>query len=242
MEPTFFPLLILNARPAAGKSEIIQALHDTPLETRITRFHVGPLHVIDDFPMLWAWFEEDQLLETSFQRPRLHTTPDGYFLHNDLWHLLIQRMCLNYEKWRRDAVEPHTVILEFSRGSEHGGYRRAYQHISTSILDQAACLYVNVSYAESARKNRERFNPERPDSILQHGLSTEKLAQLYERDDWEDFTLPDPKSIHVQEHSLPYVVFDNEDDVTTPGGEALYSRLEHSLGRLWALKQSWRKV
>jgi len=55
MSETFFPVLILNARPAAGKSEIIHALKTTPVEERIARLHVGPLHILDDFPMIWTW-------------------------------------------------------------------------------------------------------------------------------------------------------------------------------------------
>ena len=238
MQPNFFPLLIINARPAAGKSELTRALHDIPLEKRIARFHIGPLHVIDDFPMLWTWFEEDQLLEDIFQRPRLYTTPDQYFQYHDLWHLLIRRLCLEYEKQVRDLQEPHTVILEFSRGEEHGGYRTAYQHLSNLVLEQAACLYLQVSHAESTRKNKARFNPERPDSILQHGLSSEKMERLYKGDDWVEFTCSDPDYIHVREHEVPYIIFDNEDDVTTPGGEALFTRLEDRLSRLWALKQT----
>jgi len=179
MSETFFPILILNARPAAGKSEILHALKSTPVEERIARFHIGPLHILDDFPMLWAWFEEDHLLETVFHQPRLHTDADGYFLTNNLWHLLIERLSLEHEKWRRDTPEGHTAILEFSRGGEHGGYEAAYQHLSGEILNLAACLYVDVTYEESLRKNRARFNPERPDSILEHGLPDEKLERLY---------------------------------------------------------------
>ena len=238
MPSNIFPLLIINARPAAGKSELIQALHDIPLEQRIARFHIGRFHVIDDFPMLWTWFEEDQLLEDIFRRPRLYTTPDQYFQHLDLWHLLIRRLCLDYEKWVRDVQEPHTVILEFSRGEEHGGYRTAYQHLSNLVLEQAACLYLQVSHAESARKNKARFNPERPDSNLQHGLSSEKLNRLYKQDDWVEFTRSDPDYIYVREHEVPYIIFDNEDDVTTNGEEPLFTRLEHCLTRLWALKQT----
>jgi hypothetical protein len=236
MANSFFPLLIINARPAAGKSELIRALQEIPVEARIAKYHIGPMYIIDDFPMLWSWFEEDQLLEYVFQRPRLHTTSDEYFLNHDLWHLLIRRLCLNYQKWQRDATQPHTVILEFSRGKEHGGYRAAYQHLSERVLDHGASIYIKVSYAESARKNRERFNPERPDSILQHGLASEKLARLYESDDWEDFTGTDPSYIRVDDHRIPYVIFENEDDVTTARGDALFDRLEDCLARLWKLK------
>lgn len=236
MSSPIFPLLILNARPAAGKSEMIRALQGIPLETRIDRFHIGPIHVIDDFPMIWSWFEEDRLLEQVFNRPRLYTTPDEYFLHPDLWHLLIRRLCLDYEKWVRDSGTDHTVILEFSRGREHGGYQAAYQHFSQKVLEQTACLYVQVSFEESLRKNNQRFNPDRPDSILQHGLEPGKIRRLYESDDWHEFTRADTSYIQIKGFQLPYVVFENEDDVTTLGGEALFARLEQCLSRLWALK------
>ncbi len=61
MEP-ISPVLILNARPAAGKSEIIAFLHSLDETERRDRFHLGRIVEIDDFPMLWTWFEEDTLL------------------------------------------------------------------------------------------------------------------------------------------------------------------------------------
>ena len=237
MSETFFPILILNARPAAGKSEILHALKTTPVEERIARFHIGPLHILDDFPMLWTWFEEDHILETVFQRPRLYTDAGGYFLNNDLWHLLIERLSLEFEKWRRDTPEDHTAILEFSRGAEHGGYEAAYQHLSGEILSLAACLFVDVTYEESLRKNRARFNPERPDSILEHGLPDEKLERLYREDDWSSFSSGDPHYLSVGDLQVPYVNFENADDLTSIGGEALYERLDERLGTLWSLWQ-----
>ncbi len=235
--PPFFPILILNARPGAGKSEIIHALHGLGEAERIQRFHIGPMHVLDDFPMLWTWFEEDEILEREFGRPRLHTTRDGYFIHEDMWHLLIRRLALEYAKWRRDAEGEATVIIEFSRGSQHGGYRAAYPYLGHEILRQAASLYIQVSFEESLRKNRLRFNPERPDSVLEHGLTDAKLRKLYEQDDWSEFTAGDPDYLEVEGIRLPYAVFDNEDDVTTQPGPALFSRLESTLDRLWTLRQ-----
>lgn len=234
----FFPLIILNARPAAGKTEIISALRAVPHQERSERFHIGPMHILDDFPMLWAWFEEDRILETEFNRPRLHTTPDEYFLHDDLWHLLIRRLALDHEKWRRDNPGPATVIIEFSRGREHGGYEQAYPYLGEQIMNQAAAMYVNVSFDESLRKNQMRFNPDRPDSVLQHGLSEEKLRTLYAEDDWDEFSVADPQYLHVGSARIPYAVFQNDDDVTTSGGEPLYKRLEDCLSKLWSIHQS----
>ena len=231
-----FKTLLLIARPAAGKSEIINYLKNTSYEDRITRFHIGEFTEIDDFPMLWAWFEEDALLE-EMGYPRLHTTPDGYFLSQHLWDLLIERICLEYQKLMRD-FDGETVIIEFSRGSEHGGFRSAFEHLSTDILKSLAILYIDVPWDESLRKNRARFNPERPDSILEHGLSDEKLERLYRETDWKELTQSNSERLTIHGIEVPYAVFDNADDVTTAQGTALGERLEITMGRLWTRYKS----
>ncbi len=239
-----FPIIILNGRPAAGKSEIIDYLNRIPATERRAQLHIGELVEIDDFPMLWTWFEEDAILEKRLGRPRLHTDSDGYFIHNDLWHLLIERLALDYDKLLRDNPDihaGHTVLIEFSRGSEHGGYREAYPHLSDTILQQAAILYIDVSYAESLRKNRRRFNPARPDSILEHGLPDEKLERLYKDVDWEAISAAHPDTVVVKDIDVPYAVFANEDDVTTTLGPVFEQRLRTSLDTLWKRWQARRK-
>jgi hypothetical protein len=232
-----FPILILNARPAAGKSEIIHYLQDFHPEERRNRFHIGEMKIFDDFPMLWSWFEEDDILQNEFNLPRLHTTPDRYFNTKVFWNVLIHRLSVEYEKWQREVGGGWTGVIEFSRGSEHGGYREAYQHFSDGILERAARLYVNVSFEESLRKNRKRYNPERPHSILQHALEDEKIRSLYLEDDWFDFTASDPDVFSVRNIQIPYTNFENEDDVTTRAGEELGLRLEGVLQNLWNLWQ-----
>src|SRR5512143_1570091 len=116
IDNNLFDLILLIARPAAGKSEIIDYLKQTPPEERARRFHVGRFAEIDDFPMLWAWFEEDALLE-KMGHPRLHTDAEGYFLHNYLWDLLIERIGLEYLKKLRDlpdSARDYTLFIEFS--------------------------------------------------------------------------------------------------------------------------------
>ena len=232
-----FDILILTGRPASGKSEIIDFLTRTPLKDRGVRFHIGTLDVLDDFPMLWAWFEEDALLSQKLGRPRLYSDENGYFLHESFWHLLIERLSLEYQKRLRDPAyhEHTTALIEFSRGSEHGGYRCAFEHLSTEILSRAAILYVNVSFEESLRKNRRRFNPERPDSILEHGLSDEKLERLYREDDWTEVAPGSSGFVQVRGERVPYTVFENQDDVTTNKPDLLAARLETVLGQLWGL-------
>jgi hypothetical protein len=230
-----FDVLILIGRPASGKSEITELLKQVSPEVRRRRFRIADVDVLDDFPMLWAWFEEDHLLSERLGQPRLHTDADGYFKYPYLWHLLIERLGLEYHKRLRDDPMHHdhaTTIVEFSRGSEHGGYTEAFAHLADGLLRRAAVVYVRVSFEESLRKNRRRYNPERPHSILEHALPDEKLTRLYRDDDWDTFSAGDREYLAVRSMRVPYVVFENEDDVTTGKPDLLAARLEEVLGRL----------
>ena len=118
-----FKILLLIARPGAGKSEIIDYLKRTPLPERLERFHIGEFEEIDDFPMLWTWFEEDDILQ-ELGHPRLHSDDEGYFLSVAMWDVLIRRICLEYTKRLRDIPDYHqqkTTVIEFARCSQHGG-------------------------------------------------------------------------------------------------------------------------
>ena len=230
-----FDILILIARPAAGKSEIIDFLKKMDEGRRRSGFHVSHFEEIDDFPMLWTWFEEDRILE-KMGKPRIHTTAEGYFKERYLWDLLIRRICLEYRKKVRGFPAYHaeyTTIMEFSRGTEHGGFQQAFQQIDPDILSTSAVLYLDVSWEESLRKNRKRFNPDRPDSILEHGLPEDKMDKLYRRSDWEQVSSGDPAYLDFSNVKIPYAVFSNEDDVSSTAGNALRDRLEETLALLW---------
>ena len=229
MSKNIFDIIILNGRPASGKSEVIDYLKMVTDEERERRFHIGKFDEIDDFPMLWTWFEEDEILENIFHKPRIYS---------DFWHLLIERISIDYSKKIRDDSNYHdhtTSIIEFSRGTEHGGYKEAYKHLSDDILNKAAIFYIDVSFEESVRKNRNRFNPDKPDSILEHGLPDSKLKRLYGEVDWEDFIGYDPEYITIKGHRVPYVVFHNEPDITTERGDKLGIVMEKLFRKLWEI-------
>src|SRR5262245_20686196 len=173
-------VVILNGRPAAGKSEVIDYVKKTPVAERIRRFHIGEFEEIDDFPMLWQWFEDDDIRERH-GRHRLYTTSDYYFNDPFLWTLLIEKINGVYAKRLRDDPSYHqktTAIIEFARGGARG-FEEAYAHLAPEILRRAGIVYIQVSYEESARKNRRRANKDRPDSILQHSLPDDKMEFYY---------------------------------------------------------------
>lgn len=234
MTGNIFPSILLIARPGAGKSEIINYLKNTAVKERRNRFHVGKMAEIDDFPFLWRWFEEDALL-SEMGKERLYTDSGGYFKETHLWDLLIKMINLDYKKFIRDTQNDgeKTVLLEFSRGKEHGGYKRALPLLSSEILKNLSIMYVNVSWDESLRKNKSRFNPDKPDSILEHGLPDEKLERLYRDCDFKEISASSENSLTINEVKVPYAVFENEDDVTSAMGQDLGDRLEETLSRLW---------
>jgi len=235
MATDHFDVLLLVARPAAGKSEVIDYLKRTPVAERLDRFHIGKFEELDDFPMLWTWFEEDHILE-ELGHPRLHSDKDGYFLQPYMWDVLIRRLCLDYTKLLRDHPNYHdkmTTIIEFARGSQHGGFQRAFDHLTKPVIERMAVIYIKVSWEESLRKNQARFNPDKPDSILEHGLPDDKLEVLYRNSDWEQVSAGSPTHLNIQGVQVPYAVFENEDDVTTGRGPALGNRLQQTLETLW---------
>ena len=224
------PILLLTARPGAGKSEIIKYLSGLDAKTRSENYHIGKMKIIDDFPFLWRWFEEDHLL-TQMHKERLFTDEEGYFKHHYQWDLLIHLINLEYKKFLRDTEDAgkYTVIIEFSRGKQHGGYARALPILSDAIVEKLSILYVNISWEESLRKNRRRYNPEKPDSILEHGMPDKKLEFMYSGCDFKEITIKDDEFCEIKGMKTPYAIFQNEDDVTTEYKPELGIRLKQCL-------------
>jgi hypothetical protein len=246
-----FEIIILNGRPAAGKSEIIDFLKKIPVEERLRRFHIGEFEEFDDFPILWERFEDDDLWE-KHGRPRLTSnrtfeyqgaTHEGYVFKDPFfWHWLIERLNFQYARRLRDNPDFHrttTAIFEFARGSQHGGWKEAYPYLSDAVLQRAATIYIRVSWAESLRKNRRRRNPNKPDSILEHSLEDLKMEFLYKDSDWEEFSSRDKDHLLVRGHRVPYAVFENEPEKTLDPAK-LGPHLEEVCSRLWKLRTAAR--
>jgi hypothetical protein len=248
MAGNIFDIIILNGRPAAGKSEVIDYLKSLPLDERIRRFHIGEFQEFDDFPILWERFEDDDLWE-KYGKPRLISsttfeyegkTLEGYnFKDVFFWHWLIEKLNLFYSKALRDDPSYHdhtTAIFEFARGSQHGGFAEAYTYLSDDVLSKACTMYIKVSWEESLRKNRRRYNPDRPDSILEHALEDKKIEYLYKESDWEEFSSHDPENLLVKGKKVPYAIFDNEPEKTDKP-DVLGAHLEEVCARLWELNR-----
>jgi hypothetical protein len=234
MKRDTFEIIILTARPASGKSEVIDYLKKTDVETRKKQFHIGEFEEIDDFPYVWDSFVIDDIL-SKHGKQRVFTDDDYYFKDHFIWNLFIEKMNVAYAKkvaYNPEYSEKYTTIIEFARGGDNG-IGEALSYVDEQILQKAGILYISVSYEESLRKNRARARKGQEDSILYHSLPDEKMEFYYKTNDWEKLTAADPNYITVKGIKVPYTVFKNEPDLTTAGGEPLGKALEASLNTLW---------
>jgi hypothetical protein len=229
-----FHTIILTARPAAGKSEVIDFLKKLDPETRRTRFHVGQIVEIDDFPYIWEKFEEDKILEDA-GRERLWTDKKLYFKEEWAWDFFLMKMNVAFEKHLAAGDTGKTVLFEFARGGKNG-IRHALDVISPEVLKRAGILYLQVSYEESVRKNRRRFKPELAHSILYHSLPDEKMEFYYKENDWNQIASGLEGHVNAQGISVPFSVLVNEPEVTESVTK-LAPALDGALARLWKIYQ-----
>lgn len=229
------PYLLLLGRPASGKSELIQFLQGISPEERATSYHLGTLRVVDDFPILWRLFLEDDLWERA-GRGRLHSRRAGenYAVADDwVWSFLTLRLV--EELAQRPAGPGETVVVEFARGGADG-YRKALELFPTSILREAALLYLDVPAEESWRRNLARYDRARRDGILTHSVPVEEMARTYAADDWPTLA-PKPEGyLAVREIQVPYTTVPNVPEPLVPADFA--HRFRPALAALWALHRA----
>ena len=61
------------------------------------------------------------------------------------------------------------------------------------------------------------------------------MERLYRDDDWETVASEENGYLSLGGHKVPFVVFPNEDDVTTGKPDQLADRLETVFNQLWKL-------
>jgi len=231
------PYLILLGRPAAGKSELIQFLKSLPPDERAERYHLGTIHVLDDFPILWEKFIEDDIWEKVGKGRLLSArAEENYCVTDDfVWPFLIEK--LNRAIEREPPLPGRTIVIEFSRGGG-GAYRKALARLSRRALEQGAILYVSVSFEESCRRNQARYDRDRRDGILTHAVPREEMERTWRTDDWGELAPAPAGYIHVRGLQVPYVTVTNEPEPLTP--EDFSSRWQPALEELFRLWKSRR--
>ena len=107
-----------------------------------------------------------------------------------------------------------------------GGYRNVYEKLEPEILKRSAILYIQVSFAESKRKNDARYKEWAKGSILSHSLPEESLLRFSESDDWDELSGGKESGfIQIKGIDIPFVTMPNEPELKDgPELDARYSR------------------
>ncbi|GAB4305236.1 MAG: hypothetical protein Kow0097_03330 [Candidatus Bipolaricaulota bacterium] len=229
------PYLLLLGRPAAGKSELIQFLTQLPPDERAQAYHVGRVRVVDDFPLLWKKFVEDDLWE-RVSRGRLHSRRAGenYAVSDDhLWPFLV--LALGEELLRHPALAGETVIVEFARGGPTA-YRDALALLPVPALRDGAILYLDVPFEESWRRNVARYDRARREGILTHSVPHEEMERTYADDDWASLAPGGEGYVKAQGMRIPCVTVPNTPEPITRDDFA--RRFAPSLQALWRLARA----
>ena len=232
-----FPILIITARPAAGKSEVIDFLKKLNPAERLQRFHIGDVEELDDFVYVWETFEIDDIL-TKHGKPRIWTDEKYWFKDHFIWNLYIERINLEYRKKIARTPTYHdriTTLIEFARGGDNG-IAEALGYLHEDVLRRAAIIYLKVPYEESVRKNRRRARPGEEHSILYHSLPDEKMEFYYKTKDWYKLEAKNPTHIEVKGIKVPYAVFENMPEKTDEPAK-IAPELERVTKKLWELKK-----
>ena len=234
-----FDVLLLLGRPASGKSEFIDFMTRVSGAERARLFHIGPFSVVDDFPILWQKFEEDDAWE-RLGSPRLYSRrADGNYAVSDdrIWCFLIDRLTVAADAL--PAVPGRSLLVEFSRGGP-AGYQDALAGLSDDLLARTAILYLSVSFAESWRRNVARYDEKRRSGILTHSVPREEMERTYGTDDWPALTHGSSDGfLTVRDHRVPFATLANEPEALDP--EVLRTRYRgalETLFRLWGGRRS----
>ena len=236
---SIFDHLIVLGRPAAGKSEFIDFIKKTPLQDRISEFHIGNLEEFDDFKILADKFEEDDTW-LKIKKKRLYTSMQGdvpvikdlslYDFGINQINDIIQTRFLGDPSFYNDK----TIFIEFSRGGELS-YMDSLKLIHPDILKKSAIFYIKASFDECIRRNKERYEGKKKFGVLTHMVPEEQMERLYKVDDWEDLTKKNRSGhLDVCEVKVPFVTMENEPE--SKNFSIMEERYENALKALFDLQ------
>lgn len=234
-----FEHLFVLGRPAGGKSEFIDFMKKVPAAERATDYGIGRFEEVDDFPWLFKACTEDDAREARGEaRLVSERVPEGHNITKPRFRLsLVERFnhaiaakYLSNRAFYRDG----TLLIEFARGAEDG-FRESLERFHPAILKRAAILYIQVSFAESYRRNDARYRRGQEKSILFHKVPDRDMYGYFRDNDWETMTGGAPDGwLQIAGVRVPFVSMPNEPESADPA--VLRDRYGRALRRLRDLR------
>lgn len=186
-------VVFLLGRPGCGKSEIFRRISEKLKEEKIA----DDFFRLDDFPKLWAIFQEDEKSgRWRYSRP----TPDGGYKVTDdrVWDLILQQL---NEDIRKEMRPKRIIFVEFSRPN----YLHSLKNFSEEILKRSLIIYINCSFETCWERNVRRHKAALAKGTDDHLVSREEMEKTYLYDDREEL---------LKNPLYPVVEIDNEKEGT----------------------------
>lgn len=218
--PTFDNLILLG-RPASGKSEFIDFVKKTPIQDRISLFHIGQIEELDDYKFLAQKFQEEDIWQKVTGSAKYSHKEQGGNTIDDIRLFDFALSCVNQLAVLRyvpnqQFYEEGTLFIEFSRGCDLK-YADSLAMLDAEVLKRAAIFYVNTSFEECWRRNVARFQEKAKHSILAHMVPRTEMERTYLTDDWKELTQGrEVGTMTVKGINVPFVTLDNEIESKDP--------------------------
>lgn len=190
--------IFLMGRPGCGKSEIYRRVAEELKNRKLASDFLR----VDDFPKLWAKFQDDDAAD-KVGKPRKYsraTADGGYLVTNDgVWDEILKEV----DAGLKDLSRPgRAIFIEFSRPN----YAHSIlENFSGSVLDAGVVVYIDCSFETCWQRNVRRHEAAVAAGGDDHLVSREEMEKTYLHDD---------RDALVKNSRIPVVVVDNEKDGT----------------------------
>jgi adenylate kinase family enzyme len=206
-------IVFLLGIPGCGKSEFYRRLTGRIEKEKL--FDNFPR--IDDFPKLWAIFQED---EKTSQWKRCRPTPDGGYKVTDdtVWDDILKKVNVDVLDMLKIQDSDTLLFIEFSRPNY---VHSILNNFSKEILDKALAVYLDVPFDICWERNVRRHEKALAKGTDNHLVSREEMEKTYGSDD---------KNLLENELSMP-VVFINND----ARGENDFTKLDYGVSDVFSM-------
>ena len=128
MEKKVFDVVLLNALPASGKSEVRKFMNENDPDQMVNDFHIGKNLQLDDFPYVWLMRQVDKKLAAKGHPTLYYPDDDSPTYDGRVWGVLSILLSEDYQDLvNRNYVQPANaaeyLFERFDRASIAAGMK-----------------------------------------------------------------------------------------------------------------------
>ena len=151
MKKNVFDVVLLNALPASGKSELRKFMNENDPEQMVNDFHIGKNLQLDDFPYVWLMRQVDKKLAAMGQPTLYYPDDESPTYDGRVWGVLSILLSEDYQDLvNRNYVQPASaaeyLFERFDRASIAAGMKPLI-----SMLDDDIRYKIAAELEDEAR-------------------------------------------------------------------------------------------